>query len=503
MIEQILQPVSTQVSKLAWSRGDKPSDAHPVPVTVGSRLSMFNRSQQWTTWRSSHMDDQNTKDQEMNDQDTRKEKKGMRPQAMHGKIAVDTVKALFGKPDDSSYKLYRYNTPFWMQEIEYRDSVTFGQVLFPATKALSISRGLRTPKEKKGKLDHVYVPVTTRTIGHQLRAQPREFVPLVPGLVHSLTRFGPLRKSEEFLQIRLTPSSNNTSLPVPIKVLPDLEIRISFDEEKETTSIKDVRLVNRVEQDFLQPQYISDLRLIREQHVCANMKDNKIDRRIISFVQQSNFDIWGTERLKTPLGLSLPIPALAIQSHDGFNPKSYDTLMVAYSSLGLEHRSSLTIRYQDPESWPTLTYTNIEAGRIAGRRDELSLHSHRFVSEQRPTTTDLDPSAVASSTATIEPLSEDDHASILFQKTASLINSIEEMSRERYVDRDDPTGLRMPAETKRWRRLKSMRLKSRKVRKVAGRTTGTTAADDDENDDGVVRKVVSDRSVRLVVEKGD
>lgn len=491
MIEQILRPVSTQVSKLTWSRGDKPSDANPVPVTVGSRLSMLDRNQQWASWRNSHTDNQDTDDQDTFDRATRKEKKNPSPQVMHGKLAFDKVKAFFGKPDDTSYKLCGNNTPFWMQEIEYHDSVTFGQVLFPAKKALSVSRALRAQKQNESKKDHVPGPINTRTIGRRFLTQRREFVPLVPGLVHSLTSFGPLGKSEEFLQIRLSPSSNNTSLPVPIKALPDLEIRISFDEEKETTSIKDVKLVNRMEQDFLQPQDISDLRLIREQRVCANTKDNKIDPCITLFMQQSNFDIWGTERLKTPLGLSLSIPALAIQPHHGFDPKSHDTLLVAYTSLGLEHRSSLTIPYQEPDSWPTLTYTNIEAGRIAGRRDELSLHSHRFVSEQCPTT-DLDPSTTNTAT---ESLSENDHASILFQKTASLIKSIEQRGRER----NDQPGWRMP-EARRWRRTKTMkrRTMTMKLRRVVSEVTARTDAVAPAANNGAVRRVVSDRSARPV-----
>lgn len=496
MIEQILRPVSTQVFKLVWSRGDNPSDAYPVPVTVGSRLSMLNRNQQWTTWRSSHTNNQNTNDQEMNDQDTRKEKKVTRPltrpQAIHGKLAFGTVKAFFGKPDDTSYKLCGNNTPFWMQEIEYHDSVTFGQVLFPSKNALSVSRAPRAQKQKESKKDHLPGSLNTRTIGDRLRAQRREFVPLVTGLVHSLTSFGPLGKSEEFLQIRLSPSSNNTSLPVPVKALPDLVIRISVDKENETTSIKDVRLINRIGQDFLQPQEISDLRFIREQHVCANTKDNKIDPGITSFVQQSNFDIWGTERLKTPLGLSLSIPALAIQSHHGFDPKSHDMLLVAYTSLGLEHRSSLTIPYQEPDSWPTLTYTNIEAGRIAGRRDELSLHSHRFVSEQRPTT-DLDPSAPSTAT---ESLSEDDHTCILFQKTASLVESFGQMGRER----NDQPEWQMP-EARRWRHSKMTRFRFRRVHCAAiGTGAGVPAANKE-----VVRRVVWDRSAKPIakeVEKG-
>ena len=290
--------------------------------------------------------------------------------AMHGRLALDMVKSFFAKPDDTSYKTCSTNTPYWTQEIEYHDSVTFGQVLFPAT----IEKSNIQRKSKIGIRDWGKHPLKKSLMEH------REFVPLVPGLLQALESIRPLKKSEEYLQVRLFPSSKNTSLPVPVKALPDLEIKIVFDDEKKTVSIKDVRLVTRIEKDYLQPQSIVDLRFIRNQCVYAKPK---VDPCITTFVRNSNFDIWGTERLSTPLGLSLSIPALAVQSHHGFDPKAHESLLVDYASLGLEHRSSLTFLYQDLDSWPTLTYTNVEAGRIGGRRDELSLHSHRFVSEQQ------------------------------------------------------------------------------------------------------------------------
>ena len=387
-------------------------------------------------------------------------------QAMHGKVAFDTVKSFFGVPDDTGYKLCRNETQYWTPEIEYHDSVTLGQVLFPTNSARSIAKALRDGKKRIKKKGQTPRPIDTNSIALKSLRQPREFLPLVPGLVNSLERLESPEKSEEFLQVRLSPSSKKLSLHMPVTALPDLEIEVSFNEETKTTSIQDVRLVNRKENDFLQPQNIVDLRFIREQRIHANFKDDIVDPRIVSFVQHSNFNIWGSERLKTPLGLSLSIPALAIQPHDGLDPTSYDTLLVDYTSLGLEHRSSLTIPYHELNSWPTLTYTNIEAGRIGGRRDELSLHSLRFASEQLPTT-DLDPSPVC---IDAKPLSEDDHTSILFQKTAALIEKIEQIGQEK----SGKPGLQMP-EVSRWRA--TMRRKIRKIDFMGLRRVNTDPSD--------------------------
>ena len=355
---------------------------------------------------------------------------------MHGRVALDTVKSFFVKPDDTRYKNCSTNTPYWTQEIEYHDSVTFGQVLFPATNE-------KLYNQRKTRID---IGVVSKKAMKKSWREHREFVPLVPGLLQTLDSVRPFKESEEYLQVRLFPSSKNMSLPVPIEALPDLEIKIAFDDEKKTVSIKDVRLVTKIEKDYLQPQSVVDLRFIRMRCVYA---DAKVDPCIKAFVEKCNFNIWGTERLSTPLGLSLSIPSLALQSHRGFKPEAHKSLLVDYASLGLEHRSSLTFLYQNLDSWPMLSYTNVEAGRIYGRRDELSLHSNRFTPEQqqqhrqqqkqqkqqKPSTTNTSPAHPSSAAAPAaetetKTLSEDDRAAIFLDKTAALVKSIEQSGRE-------------------------------------------------------------------------
>lgn len=383
------------------------------------------------------------------------------------------MKSFFVKPDDTSYKTCSTNTPYWTQDIEYHDSVTFGQVLFPATIEGTASHAIFHNKRKC----KIEMRALVNKPWKKLLEEHREFVPLVPSLLQTMESVRPLKKSEEYLQVRLFPSSKNTSLPVPVKALPDLEIRVTFDDKNKTVSIKDVRLVTTIEKDYLQPGSVVDLRFIRKQCVYANAK---VDPCITAFVGNSNLSIWGTERLSTPLGLSLSIPTLSVQSHHGFDPKAHESLLVDYASLGLEHRSSLTFLYQDSDSWPTLSYTNVEAGRIGGRRDELSLHSHRFVSEQQqrqqPSTTSTDPAHPSSSAPAVdtetEALSEDDHAAIFYHKTAALVKSIEQSGREGGAGQ---AMLPFP-KVKRWRTAKS-----------AGKPV-----------DGPVRRYVSDRYVRRV-----
>lgn len=408
----------------------------------------MDRNQQWSRWCSPSEKDRAGRRKRAGGSSPSRSSTGPSAQDLHGKLAFDAVKSFFEAPDGSSYQPHNDVSPHWKPETEYHDSVKLGQVLFPTNRARTIADELKRNR-RRTKTSHKIRPIHTKDIGLKASKIPREFLSLAPGLVRSLENLGSLKKSGDVLRIRLSPSSN-VSLPVPVEALPDLEIRINVDRENKTTSIKDVGLIKLKQKDFLQPQNVVDLRFFRKESVYA--KDESIDPRIVSFVQESNFDIWGSERLKTPLGLSLSIPAFAIHPHNGFDPTSHETLPVDYTSLGLEYTSSLTIPFQDPTSWPTLTYTNIEAGPIGGRRDEISLHSLKFTSNiKNLSPTDTRDSSTVSDNINTKPLSTvhdyDHHISTLFQKTASLIDIIEHVG----MDKDDKRGLNMP-ELRRWRR---------------------------------------------------
>ena len=421
LIYQILRPGCSHTTKLVWSKGDETSKPSLAPVLVGNRMSLLKRNQDWSRWCNPHDRDQ-VESEEWIDELSLSE---LLAAPSPGKMGADAVKSFFAMPDDTIYKHCKTHAPFWTPEIEYHDSVKFGQILFP-TKLASSTADTIGKSKRDDKSGRTIKTIVNRDIGLGFMKEPREFVPLVPGLVQSLRSFGLLKGRDDLLQIRLSPSPKNLSLPVPVSALPDLEITVSFDDESKATSIEGVRLVNRLEKDFLQPERIVDLRFIREQHI--NARDDDIDPSITAFVQNSDLNLQGTELLKTPAGLSLSIPALAVFPHKGFVPEKHDTLLVDYTSLGLQLRSSLTIPYQEPDSWPTLTYTSIEAGRIEGRRDELSLNRVRFKSSSPPLNDlDFDPATRGNDTDAAASSHNASHTTTLFQKTAAVIETVERM----------------------------------------------------------------------------
>ena len=322
-----------------------------VPIDVGNALSLTDRSQPWSRWcsRSIRGVDLNSNRLEATPRLHTQEN------PLDNEDTAHALRQFFAIPEDF-YEVALETRPYWQSNITYWDSTMLGQVIFP------------TPVSK--------------TEGFQPRLQKtrREFVTQVPGLVSSLESIGkndPTTKvwNEEFVLIRLTPSSKN-ALPVPLELAPDLEIRIAFDENSKTASIHDVRLVRRNELDVLLPQNTMDTRFVRR--TCVYSRKSALDPSITRFIQSSNLDIWGTGRLKTPTNLHLLIPPHSIgPTSDGSNIRrlrQFKHHHVEYTFASLDHRTEIRIPFrQQPGERADLTYTSIEAGKIGGRRDELCI----------------------------------------------------------------------------------------------------------------------------------
>ncbi len=368
-----------------------------VPIDAGNALSITERTQQWSRWCS-----RSTRQVDLQSQ---REGAAVRLNTLESpldrKAVARVLTQFFAAPTDK-YEVAKETISHWVSNISYWDSALLGQVLFP-------TQGFKGAAKSNAGLQP------------KLAGMRREFVTLVPGLVNSLENFGlssidPKAWDEEFLLIRLMPSFKNT-LPVPLEVVPELEIRVFFDESNRTISIRDVRLVRRIELDLLLPENTMDLRFIRR--ACVYSRKGGLDAQIKKFVQDSYLDIWGSGRLKTPSGLTISIPPYALGPiSDGRSSKSFEQEKVEYTFASLEHRCEIGVPFRQPGSWADLTYTSIEAGKIGGRRDELGLKQPKRMKNAQATDEEeaIDDEAIVDD--------EQDSASLL-RKANALINTIE------------------------------------------------------------------------------
>ena len=419
LINQIVRPNSTDKGSLIWCGVLNPSQTIPAPVDVGNVLQLMSRNQQWSRWCSPDI--------------RQNEFKYRKPSSIAAlntsasplscdRIAADSLNEFFAPPEEE-HEAELKSGPCWQSRVSYLDSAVLGQVLFPTAaaeqKAASIQAKSKGVKDVK--------------IQYESGLWRREFMTQVPGMLQMFEAFravasGPDLGSEEFLNIRLTPSFKNTSLPIPIEVLPDLEIRIWLDNGSKTATVRHARLVHSKTLDLLLPQKIVDLRFFRQ--TCVYWRCGRLDPQIQQFVQDSNLDIWGTERLRTPTELTLEIPLNAIKTHTFPAMDQPATILAEYTFASLEHHSELRIPFREQDPRTDLTYTSIEGGKIGGRRDELAL---RHVGDPVQNTADFDEESDKGSVAQSAVFDRANSVSLL-SKANALINMIE--SRPDYNNTD-------------------------------------------------------------------
>ena len=279
--------------------------------------------------------------------------------------AANTLNEFLAPPRVNKELLHKAY-PFWQSSVVHSHSAIVGQVVFPTMAAVQESASMKTSPEG----------VNNHRISRTLEKVPREFVSSVAGIFRLLQPLASINSNPtnvEYLQVHLTPSLKKKNLPVPAELLPDLEIRISLDNATRSTTIEYARLVRDHKLDCLMPKHTADLRIVRSSCVYSQSA-GACDPRIQQFIQDSNLDIWGTDRLRTPTELAFEIPYHALRPHNmSSKEKKPDSMLVGYTCTGLEHHSQLLIPIGKPGEWSYLQYTSIEAGKLGGRRDELAL----------------------------------------------------------------------------------------------------------------------------------
>lgn len=355
LILQALEPAATRETQVQWAgpfnaEGLSAEGVIRYPVDVGTGLPLNERSTEWSRWssgtekRSGHNLNAEYPLVASGSKSTQHSNNIMLSRATASASSF-LYKEVQGEVLTAGQKPGSLAS-CWDTKLRHNTSAIFGQVLYP----------LDVPAKQD--------------IQQQIRSR-REFLTTVPRLRQFLMEMGSTNmKQHEELFIRLIPSHLSASETVSAKDLPDLDIRIAINTESQTISLRSVRLIVRERQsDVLLPDELMDLRLVVESYLPAS---KQVDQRILDFVEASNLDILGQDRLKTPASLTISIPPHAIRSRARTSNAALDPgseVQVNYIFAGLSHRSFL----QDEYLKYCLEYSTIEAGRTGGRRDELRL----------------------------------------------------------------------------------------------------------------------------------
>ena len=243
---------------------------------------------------------------------------------------------------------------FWNAELNYQFSATFGQFLY---KTASGGRGrLRSDK--------------TRSLADF--PCPPAFVSVFPGMQSFLSIGDSVANGPEHeLNITLVPSSRLLAVSESSRTFPDLELVLKVDKKDRKVLISSVKLgMERKELDLILPDGLADTKFNLDSFIESGLE---LDPRIINFIANSNLDIWGTARLKTPSTVSVSIPKQALRkTHTGANGDLFEAYnpdaLVEYSFFSMHQKSYV----QSPlGEHLQVRYSSIESGKMGGRRDEI------------------------------------------------------------------------------------------------------------------------------------
>lgn len=249
----------------------------------------------------------------------------------------------------------------WADSSLCESSAVFGYILYPTLKALEARRTTHIAKANNAS---------------DILNSQHEFLTKIPGLRSFLqhSRLADIEESEE-IRIRLFPDQE-TETKCQQDVFPDLDISLDINRKSEKVSFASSRLVfPEGEVHLLLPDEGTDIRFLSRSFVPSGEHPSP---RISTFIENSNLNVFGQDRLRTPTNLTISVPSHAIRpvfgtKDDAINktcvPETGPDILVNYTFARLEHRSSFSGRLFGG----SVRYTVIEAGKTGGKREELRM----------------------------------------------------------------------------------------------------------------------------------
>ena len=157
------------------------------------------------------------------------------------------------------------------------------------------------------------------------------------------------------------------SLKPDLPRFPTLELEVHLDNDARTAKLDTATLIyDRRIADLLLPAHPVDVRFISQASFSA-MSSN-FDPALLTFLANSNLNVWGNERLQTPQTLVLNLPSHTV---GGAIEVDKD---IRYSFASLAVISSMITLHQ---GFP-LVLSTVEAGQSGGRSEELRIDLPRY-----------------------------------------------------------------------------------------------------------------------------
>ena len=365
LLLQSVHPQSRPVNvQYGASHGDRA--IAPIPIEVGNGLPLAQRTGEYCRW--SRTVERVGRSPEHKATQIPDPKRLREDEAIMQKVLIGLEKHHSKKQGSlKEAKLEGPQSPHWLPKLELDYSVTIGRVISPVEDAKNVK--ISKLHAKRNRWSSILCDSITRQ--HEFLCSSNGLQPCLPcGQDTKLSQreFLLVRLSPGVTSIKSTPSLSTGSklLPATPTPLPELEIQLEINQDHQQLTPNQIRFVfNTKKTDLLLPQQPSDLRFMTENFVNAS---TELDPRISAFIDSSNLNLWGSERLKTPSSLTIEVPYRYGGNKD--DPVT-QRQPVEYTFTALEHNAQLLCVQGDHQ----YKYTVIEAGRMGGQREEFCINA--------------------------------------------------------------------------------------------------------------------------------
>ncbi len=359
-----------------WIKVPVDSTTSAIPKEFGEGLPLTARSTQWARF----VDEHGRRFDSEFERDPSPAEKPL-DTFQSSDLVIDEVYRFLSHRGKSRRFLVNGDNEYWEPNLTRWSQVILGQVAFPLHQAQKLEAKLKNAKTNAN--------LVMSGVHKSISELERVFATTLPGMTRALEAADLSLHPVERLVIRMIPTSTRGLSSELTDLVPELEILVRVNLKEKTIQLQTARLIMvHEEQDLLLPSYPTDLRLMRREYLYCNQKEiNLYDQQpsdpcLIAFIEESQLDIWGSRRLRTPNNLQLSIPASSIPSTGGELPLlDGSAISVNYRLAGIEHRSFVSLA---PIGLYTPEYNTIQAGRTGGRREELAIRLGRQIKMNRP-----------------------------------------------------------------------------------------------------------------------
>jgi len=358
LVFQLLQPNTVERNQVQCDPPVKFMVPIQTPIEVGSTVPWTERGTRWVRWRD---EDRVTALQRQKSKLNGRKNFQARLSLLPDRRVAKAIGRFLseGRYPFANVPFLQRQPIYWHINQEHKVSAVLGYIAYPALQSRAETKAIQARTYVKGSQNAKLEKAFLKAIDSR-----RTMTTTVPEILQSLedVPFSAQDVRHE-LRVRLTPSRVEDDSSVDLKFLPEIDLRIGPRKEKEPTQIRSVQLIRNVtESDLLLPREVADIRF--RSHT-ASEATTQIDPKIQRFVEESNFDVWGEERLRTPSKLSLRIPKWAI--HQDAGQDITRTIGVEYAYHSMEYQSYMSFSFRGVRMF----YSTVEAGKAGGRRSEL------------------------------------------------------------------------------------------------------------------------------------